>query len=201
MWCFLNVRMFALHGGIGFTSIWKISHPLSPTWPESLFSNLMNPSSFLPRPLCLCLLSRPLPLVPCLLPSNLHPNPPTPEASMSTRHPSSQCKRYAFWVQRNNITVKMLGLNIFHGKLSGFFGILIFFFFATDGQKTFLPFFRYLIWMHLYLQRQMAKSILSSSRANSLVAMDRGLATRQRVLLTSLTFPRKHYSQVRLELW
>lgn len=60
------------------------------------------PSPYSTRLRCLCLLSSPLPHAPCPLPSHLSPNPPTQEASMSTQHPSSQCKRYALYLSPVN---------------------------------------------------------------------------------------------------
>lgn len=62
------------------------------------FLALWIPASPLPRSQCLSRLSRPPPNVPCPLLFHLSPNLPILEASMSTLHPSSQCKRYAFYL-------------------------------------------------------------------------------------------------------
>lgn len=101
-----------------FLSQKKIISSLALTSPYSLFPCLPNSLLFyLPRPQCLCHLNRLLPHVLCPLPSLLSPNPPSLEASMSTQHLSSQCKRYAFyWVHLNGVTVSMFGLDAFCRK-------------------------------------------------------------------------------------
>lgn len=105
-----------------FLSQKKIISSLALTSPYSLFPCLPNSLLFyLPRPQCLCHLNRLLPHVLCPLPSLLSPNPPSLEASMSTQHLSSQCKRYAFyWVHLNGVTVSVFGLDAFCRKPSAF---------------------------------------------------------------------------------